>query len=86
MSLPNWNRGAAVSSGRVAPSLGPHWLLSTHSSSKIRSPSSIGAGLRTLIVPSGAASASPHWMASKSNSMGIRLLSSFVAKYPGDKA
>ena len=84
--LLNRNRGAAVSSGITALSLGPHWLLSTCSSSKIQSPSSIGVGQRTLIVPSGVASASPHWMASKSNSTGIRSLLSFVAKYPGDKS
>ena len=59
LSLPNRNKGTGVSSGRIAPSLGPHWLLSTRSLSKIQSPSSIRAGLRTLIVPSGVASASP---------------------------
>ena len=79
LSLPNQNWGAGVSSGTDVPSLGPHWLLSTRSSSKIRSPSSIGAGRLTLIVPSGVALAIPHWIASKSNSIGIKSLSSFSA-------
>ena len=60
LSLPNQNWGAGISSGRVVPSLGPHWLLSTRSSSKIRSPSSIGAGWWTRIVPCSVASAIPH--------------------------
>ena len=79
LSLPNRNKGVGVSSGIVVPSLGPHWLLSTRSSSKIRRFSSIGAGRLTLMVPSGVALATPHWIASKSNSIGIRSLSSFVA-------
>ena len=78
-SLPNRNWGAGVSSGRTVLSLGPHWLLSTRSLSKIRSPNSIGAGWWTLMVPSGVASAIPHWIASKSNSIGVRSLSSFSA-------
>ena len=79
LSLPNRNWGAGISSGRGVPSLGPHWLLSTRSSSKIRSPSSIGVGLRTLMVPSGVALATPHWIALKSNLMGIKSLSLFSA-------
>ena len=79
LSLPNRNRGAGISSGIVVPSLGPHWLLSTHSSSKIRRFSLIGAGRLTLMVPSGVASAIPHWIASKLNSTGIKLLSSSSA-------
>ena len=79
LSLPNRNWGAGVSSGRGVPSMGPHLLLSTCSSSKIWSPSSIGAGRLTLMVPSGVASATPHWIASKSNSTGIKSLSSFSA-------
>ena len=47
-SLPNLNSGFGVSSSSGVPSIGPHWLRSwVLSSSNMRSPYRIGAGLST---------------------------------------
>ena len=47
-SLPNLNSGFGASSSSGVPSIGPHWLRSwVLSSSNMRSPYRIGAGLST---------------------------------------